>query len=169
MDVATELVPFDDAHAGAVLGWARSDEELLAWASLTVDRALPAIFAEWHADPAVRPFLLLAGGVPIAYGEIWEDRERDEVELARLIVAPQRRGRGIGRTLVRMLTDRASRAGFDEIWVRVVPTNAPALACYRSAGFTRASPDEEADFNRGQPRPYVWMRVRPGPAGACDG
>jgi RimJ/RimL family protein N-acetyltransferase len=41
----------------------------------------------------------------------------------------------------------------------VLPTNAPAFACYKRAGFERAAPQEEAAFNAGQPREYVWMRL----------
>lgn len=41
-----------------------------------------------------------------------------------------------------------------------VPGNAAALACYRAAGFAgfaRLDPATEERWNRGQPRPYVWM------------
>jgi ribosomal protein S18 acetylase RimI-like enzyme len=156
---AMDLVPFDGSHAASVLGWARSPEERLAWASLAGDEADPSVFRRWHADPDVHPFMLLAGGELSGYGEIWEDADSGEAELARLIVPPDRRGRGVGRVLTTMLVERAIEAGLVVVWVRVVPTNAPALACYRGAGFVRASPQEEADFNHGQPREYVWMRL----------
>jgi RimJ/RimL family protein N-acetyltransferase len=39
-----------------------------------------------------------------------------------------------------------------------VPENAAARRAYEAAGFRRATPDEEASFNAGQPRAYVWMR-----------
>ena len=81
-----------------------------------------------------------------------------------MIVAPDRRGRGIGRLFVGRLADRARASGFGEVWIRVVPTNAAALACYAHAGFLRASPEQEAAFNHGQPREYVWMRSGRSPA-----
>ena len=94
----------------------------------------------------------------VGYGEIWEDREENEAELARLVVAPDLRGRGHGRALTRALADEAHRRGFDDVWLRVVPENAAAIRAYEAAGFSRATPEEEARFNVGQRRVYVWMR-----------
>jgi RimJ/RimL family protein N-acetyltransferase len=40
----------------------------------------------------------------------------------------------------------------------VVPANAAARRAYEAAGFARATAEEEAAFNAGQRRSYVWMR-----------
>lgn len=105
------------------------------------------------------PFVLRdASDGAIAYGELWEDRDADEAELARLIVDPARRGKGIGRTLTRALADEAHRRGFGAVWLRVVPDNVRALAAYAAAGFVRATTAEEAEFNVGQPVTYLWLR-----------
>jgi ribosomal protein S18 acetylase RimI-like enzyme len=157
--VELSLEPFDEAYAGTILDWVRSPAELDAWASVAASEPSLALFREWHTDPDVHPFLLFAEGRLCGYGEVWEDRAEDEAELARILVAPDERGRGLGRRFVGMLAQRALERGFDEIWLRVLPTNAPALACYRRAGFARAHPEEEAGFNEGQPRAYVWMRL----------
>ena len=98
-------------------------------------------------------------GEPVAYGEIWEDADENEAELARLIVDPARRGLGLGRTLVRELLAEARRRGWSDVWLRVVPDNEPALRAYAAAGFTRASAEEEAAFNVGQPVGFAWMRA----------
>jgi ribosomal protein S18 acetylase RimI-like enzyme len=97
--------------------------------------------------------------VPVGYGEVWEDPEEGEAELARVILAPEWRGRGFGRMLVFFLAKRAKDAGFADIWVRVVPGNSEAVATYASAGFERASDEDEASFNTGQPERYIWMRL----------
>ena len=47
-------------------------------------------------------------------------------------------------------------------------TNASALACYGNAGFVRATPAEEREFNVDQPREYVWMRYRGDGAAGSD-
>jgi ribosomal protein S18 acetylase RimI-like enzyme len=153
------LEPFDESQAAIVLGWIRSREEAARWASAGHRDLEPALLREWHADPEVRPFVCLEDGLPVAYGEVWDDAEADEAELARIVVAPERRGAGIGRAFVGLLVEQARAAGFDKVWLRVVPDNAPAIACYRGAGFVRASAEEEAAFNEGQPVAYVWMRV----------
>jgi ribosomal protein S18 acetylase RimI-like enzyme len=152
------LEPFDESQAAVVLGWIRSREEADRWASAGHRDLEPALLREWHADPEVRPFLWLEDGLPVAYGEVWDEAEADEAELARIVVAPERRGAGIGRAFVGLLVEQARAAGFDDVWLRVVPDNAPAIACYRGAGFVRASAEEETAFNEGQPVAYVWMR-----------
>jgi len=145
---AFSLRRFRKDDGGAIAGWAVSEAEARAWCG----RA-EAAFDEWHADPDVRPYVLVRGGEPLAYGEIWV--EGNEVELARLIVRPGDRGLGVGRRLVAELLARADAAA---AYVRVLPGNAPALACYRGAGFARVPAAEENEFNRGQPSRYVWLR-----------
>lgn len=149
-----ELQSFRAELGPRILDWARSDEELDAWASLRGRDA--GVFAIWHDDPDVLPFVMAAAGEPLAYGEIW--READESELARVIVADHQRSRGIGRTLMRMLAREAFLRGARVVWVRVASTNVAALLCYRAAGFVRVSQAEERAFNAAQPRPYVWLR-----------
>ena len=161
--VPPRLRSYEPRFAATIVAWARSADELDAWASPTERR--PDVFDRWHAEPGVHPFVLAVEDEPVAYGEVWEDHEEDEAELARVIVAPSMRGRGLGRTLITMLAAEARRMGFVDIWVRVVPSNAAALACYGAAGFERTDADEEAAFNAGQPRVYVWMRLPPDPLG----
>jgi ribosomal protein S18 acetylase RimI-like enzyme len=79
----------------------------------------------------------------------------------RVLIRPDLRGRGLGRRLVGMLVARAAGAGFDQVWLRVGAENVAAIACYIRAGFARTTPEFEARFNAGQPRPYVWMRFEP--------
>jgi ribosomal protein S18 acetylase RimI-like enzyme len=140
-----------------VIGWLRTPDEAAAWAAL--DR-LPEVtdLERWHAQPGVIAFSFLTGPRLVGYGELWEDREEDEAELARLVVSPTARGLGHGRALARALADEARRRGFAEVWLRVLADNAAARRAYEAAGFVRAEPEQEAAFNIGQPREYVWMR-----------
>jgi ribosomal protein S18 acetylase RimI-like enzyme len=158
------LAPFEDEHADAVLSWIGSADEMEAWASIREFPPHPDLLRDWHRDPEVHPYLLFDGDRPCGYGEVWEDRVEDEAELARIVVAPSARRRGLGRALVRLLAAEASRLGFRDVWMRVVPWNAAALASYAGAGFERASSTEEARFNRGQPHEYVWLRSPQSPA-----
>lgn len=156
-----ELSPFAVADAPAVAGWVRSDDEADAWASVRLEAVSPDLFEAWHADDDVHPFVLREDGVVRGYGEVWVEHEENEAELARIVVDPQCRGRGLGRRLTELLAAEAGQLGFDDVWLRVVPSNTVAIACYARAGFVRASTEVEATFNRGQPREYVWMRFEP--------
>jgi len=153
------LGDFREEHAEAVAGWVQSAEEALGWASVPFLRLRPAVLAEWHAEPGVVPCVGLLDGTLCAYGQVWEDRDEDEAELAKVIVAPDLRGRGIGRAFVALLADEARRRGFPEVMLRVARGNRAAFACYQGAGFVRVSPQEEAAFNDDQPQHYVWMRL----------
>jgi [ribosomal protein S18]-alanine N-acetyltransferase len=157
--VEYRLGPFDRSTAATVLSWARSPEEREAWASITETEPDVSVFDRWHADDGVHPFGFFVGDRLLGYGEVWEDRDEHEAELSRLIVDPQMRGRGVGRRMVELLSERARALGYDDVWVRVVASNEPAIKAYAAAGFVRTSPEDESRFNQGQPREYVWMRL----------
>ena len=123
------LAPFHAAHARELAGWAATAEEARRWGGQDVVWPMAAsVFSAWHADPGVRPFVLARGGVLLGYGEVWIDADEREVELARVIVRPERRGQGLGRLLVRLLLEQAAETGYQAAFVRVVPDNA---ACTR--------------------------------------
>jgi GNAT superfamily N-acetyltransferase len=119
-----ELRPFRHDDGPAVMSFVRTDEDAAAWASL---EEVPdeALLARWHADPDVHAFTLFVDGVPAGYGEVWVDRAEDETELARIVIDPARRGRGLGRQLTRLLAAEAARHGLEEMWLRVVPGTLP--------------------------------------------
>jgi RimJ/RimL family protein N-acetyltransferase len=153
-----DLREFREADGREVASWAASDAEVRRWAGS--DPGWPvdvSVFARWHAEPDVQPYVLSDGGDPVGYGEIWIDEPEQEVELARIIVSPDHRGRGLGQRLVRLLLEKASLGGLPDAFVRVVPENESALACYRGAGFSPVPEPERKEFNRGQPVDYVWM------------
>jgi ribosomal protein S18 acetylase RimI-like enzyme len=69
-----------------------------------------------------------------AFGQLYVRYER--INLARLVVDPERRGRGIGKELVGRLLDAGRRIfACEEFSLFVFRDNVSALACYRSMGF----------------------------------
>lgn len=62
-------------------------------------------------------------------------RASDEAELLSLAVAPEARGRGLGRHLAEDGLSRLRQAGARTCYLEVRPGNAPALALYRRLGF----------------------------------
>lgn len=156
---AARLVPPAADAAATVAGWSRSAAEAGRWCSVAAHPFPAEQVRDWWAGDDVQPWLLVEGpdAVPIAYGEVWLDAEEDEVELARLIVDPQRRRTGVGRRLVAELVGAAERTGLAGCLLRVAPDNAPALGLYRAAGFAEVDAERTAEWNTGQPVAYVWF------------
>ena len=66
--------------------------------------------------------------------------------LARLIVAPEHRGKHLGTRLVSLLLERARKSGHRMASLNVDPGNATAIALYSKLGFADAPrPDDEPD------------------------
>lgn len=160
----THVVPFAaasapaSAAASAVSSWATTDDEVTAWCSRTGAPVPPDVIVEWGTAPDVHAYLLIDAEDPVAYGELWVDDDEHEVELARIIVAPAHRGRGLGRRFVTELTTMAKRF-HPSVIMRVRPGNDAAVACYTAAGFQRLDPSAELEWNEGQPVAYLWMVV----------
>lgn len=89
------------------------------------------------ADPA-RCFLYVAreGGETIAYCSFW--RIFDEIHLNNFAVHPRVRRRGVGRALLAHVLEEAAAMGAPHATLEVRVSNAPAVALYESAGFSRA-------------------------------
>jgi len=152
------LREFREADAREVARWPTSMEEVRRWAGS--DPGWPvhvSVFGRWHAEPDVRPYVMCVGAEPVGYGEVWIDELEQEVELARIIVSPDHRGRSLGQRLVRLLLEQASLTRLPDAFVRVVPENGAALACYHGAGFSPVFEEEREAFNSGQPVDYVWL------------
>ncbi len=61
-------------------------------------------------------------------------------EIKRLYVAPEGRGRGIGRALLGAILAAADRIGPGEVLLDTLPHMTEALRLYRSAGFVEIAP-----------------------------
>src|SRR5882757_6197054 len=119
-----ELKPFEDGHTALVASWASTAQEV-ALLSGRDEFPFPAELVDsWRkvADD-IAAYLYFDGANPVGYGELWLDDEEDEVELARIIVAPELRGKGIGTDFVRALLQRALAAGHSDVFLRVRPDN----------------------------------------------
>jgi len=151
------LVPYDGSCAAKVVAWCAASPFSSEW--VPPDLAPGAVLAGWHEDPDISGYLLVRSGAPVAYGELWVEPDEAEAELAHLVVDPQHRRQGLGRALALALVARAGAAGLTNVFLRVHPDNDVAQACYATAGFTRCRPEDEAEFNAGQPAAYRWMTV----------
>jgi ribosomal protein S18 acetylase RimI-like enzyme len=154
-----DLRSFEMAHAASVADWATSAHEV----SLLCGREEFPFPAELRTSwPKVAHdillYLFLDGETPIGYGELWLDDDEDEVELARIIVAPEHRGKGLGYQLVQALLARALKAGHSNVFLRVRPENAPAIRTYERVGFKPVDAALAAEWNAPQPVDYAWYQ-----------
>ncbi|MGW1338433.1 GNAT family N-acetyltransferase [Streptomyces rubiginosohelvolus] len=88
---------------------------------------------ELQGDPtflALAPDGSLAGFVSVAY-ERWNRR----LTIEDIEVAPDHRGRGVGRALMSRAEEFARERGAGHIWLEVTNINAPAIHAYRRMGF----------------------------------
>ena len=145
-----ELRPFALPEAERVASWAATPEDVRALMGtddfpLTADQ-----IAAWtyEADYA---FTLRRAGELTTYAEVVEDVVEQDVEIQRLLVAPDQRGTGAGRAmLLRLCAFLAEAWPYPEVWLRVGRDNLAAAACARAAGF------EGIDAMSG-PR-YLWLK-----------
>jgi RimJ/RimL family protein N-acetyltransferase len=166
--VRVRLRPFDPSYAELVAGWAVGDEVVRAWCAAEGDSVPADVVAGWSQAGDVEAYVFTDGaaGELVAYGELWLDDEEAEVELARLLVAPEHRGRGVGRELTRALVDRAheTHPELPAVILRVRPENQPAIRAYTAAGFVAVPADDQEAWNHGQRFAYHWMVCPAGPA-----
>jgi ribosomal-protein-alanine N-acetyltransferase len=91
-----------------------------------------AEFAGFLADPLV--FLLVEGDAGLLLGRA----VAGEAELLTLAVAPEARGRGLGRKLVSRFLYQARLRGAGSAFLEVAEDNTPARALYARTGFAEA-------------------------------
>lgn len=130
--------PFCSSDADTIAGWV-FDELELHWLAPSMEPPLtPFKVKEWQQSGG-EAFVFVSQnvGVPIAYGELNPFvGQNGDFWIGHCVVAPDFRGRRIGRAFVHALLAEA----FDHRWASrvsliVFPDNAAALACYRHAGF----------------------------------
>lgn len=109
--------------------------------------ARDAYFAE-SFDPSGGEIVEVDG---VAVGELLVDVRPHELFLVRLALLPEWQGRGIGKSIVRTLIDRA-RELESALVLDVFKTNARAARLYESLGFVRTGESETDVSMRLDPR-----------------
>ena len=133
-----QLRPFRPPDDAQLLSWFSTEEQLrrfagdsIAW-PLTVDqldlwRADPQIVG-WSACRAARPDVIVGHAQLVR-------TEPTAGLLARVVVAPDRRGQGLGTALVAAALERAEQLGVRFVRLNVDRDNDPAIRLYASLGF----------------------------------
>jgi len=157
--VDLRLGDFQEEQAETILGWVQSAEDALGWAETPFLRIRSDLLTTWHAQPGLVPCVGFLGEELCVYGQIWEDPAEREVEIGRVIVAPERRRQGVCRAFVSLLAAEATRRGFSTVLARTIRANRAAFACYRSAGFVRMDREDEVAMNFDQSEDYVLLEL----------
>ena len=107
-------------------------------------------------------YCLDSHGTLQGFGQFYDRYGR--VNLARLVVSPASRGRGLGQSLVNaLIKESRSVLGLNEAGLFVYRGNESAYCCYRAAGFkVAAMPD---DSGLGDEAYYLVRAIRPRPGG----
>ena len=145
------LRPFAEGDEERVLGWIDGEEQMVLWSGKRFRHPLDlAQLREYRLDAARpgsgrRAYAVEVEGEVVGHVELAGlDHLRGSGVLARVLVAPEARGRKIGEAMLRV----ALRTAFDELRVellllRVYAHNEAALGLYRRLGFSRLSLDPE--------------------------
>ncbi|MET9014481.1 GNAT family N-acetyltransferase [Streptomyces olivaceoviridis] len=121
-----------------------ADDDGFALREMPVDPPLTKVFPEEEADGDgdggddgnARTFVAqgaagdLAGFITVSYSG-WNRR----LVVKNIEVAPEHRGRGVGRALMRLAVEFARERGAGHLWLEVSNINAPAIHAYRRMGF----------------------------------
>lgn len=106
---------------------------------------------EWHqrvlGDPDMEHWVLVDRlDRVVAFGVLAGLSRPDVVEIRRMVVAPEGRGQGLGRLLLRSLLEQAlASPRVERVWLDVSADNVRARSLYRASGFQeRPAPDDAA-------------------------
>jgi len=130
--------PFDQAYAGAVAAWVRTEEELRSLAPSTTAPLTAEKVAAWQRA-TTRAFLMFLNDdrTPAGYAEL--NRMGNDPHhwwLGHIVLDPVIRGRGIGGRFVSRLASLATDGfGARRLSLIVCPDNAQAMRCYERVGF----------------------------------
>lgn len=144
-------------HAALIAEWALAQQESVLWPGGAQPFAVTVVSSWWNR-PGVEPLLLVdQSREPVAYGEVWDNPDQDESELAHLLINPQRHSANVYRALVGGLVDQAREHRRSRCLVRVTPGSQEVVQTSRSVGFQDVDQTTVAAWNREQPRSYHWL------------
>jgi len=126
-------------HLLEIMSWFPSRESCQIWGG--PEFRFPFTAQSFHADCHLElpsRVLLDGGGMLCGFGQYYLRAGR--CHLARLAIAPARRGRGLGARLIELLSDEGRAAlGVEHCSLFVSIANTTALALYERLGFARAA------------------------------
>ncbi len=138
---AVSLRPFAREDHASLRSWVRTAEELYLFSGGSLAWPLDdGQLERLHERAGVSEWTAVAGdGERVGHLATVAVGER-EARIARVIVAPAFRGRGLARPMVAAAVRLLRDEGRTELSLHVVPGNEPALRTYRGLGFVQTAP-----------------------------
>ena len=142
--------PFRLADAPALVSWAPTSDALLQWAGPHFSFPLDEPQLRDYAAGAGERRHLVSGvrtgtDAVVAHAELNLMPEHDLGQVRRVAVAPDRRGQGIGKALMKWLVDFAfTDLRLNRLELVVFSFNDPARRCYEAVGFREEGYAHEA-------------------------
>jgi ribosomal protein S18 acetylase RimI-like enzyme len=138
------LRPFDPADDAELISWLRTAEELYLFTGPRLTFPLDsAQLDEIRADATITPFTAVVDGTAVGHIELVSTGDA-QARIARVLVDPARQGQGLGERLLRSVIAEARGRGIRLLTLRVIPTNARAIALYEKLGFVAAGEEDGA-------------------------
>jgi len=125
------------ADAAVALSWTPDDDALRRWAgpSTRCPATPESLWQDINNADATTFALVAPEAGMVGFGQV-RFREQAFGHLARIIVDPAHRGRGLGRSLcVALMREAVRRHPITAFSLYVYPDNTPAIALYRSLGY----------------------------------
>jgi GNAT superfamily N-acetyltransferase len=133
-----ELRSFAASDDASLISWVRTAEELLMFAGPSLNWPLDREQLEVvrsAADVIAWTAVMPPAPAPVGHVELFVSRGQACGLLARVILAPAFRGRGLGRALVAAALDAAGARGFRAVELNVRRHNDAAIRTYSTVGF----------------------------------
>jgi ribosomal protein S18 acetylase RimI-like enzyme len=135
------LREFVEADEDKVGSWFADAGELRFFAGTRL--TWPLDHEQWSGlrlDPGVSAWTAVARdeSVPLGHGELVAE-STSVVRFARIAIAPNERGRGLGREMLSQLVEKSRQGGYALATLFVHPDNSTAIRGYRSLGFESAA------------------------------
>jgi RimJ/RimL family protein N-acetyltransferase len=157
-----DLFPFTEDDIDRLIGWIRSEDELLHWTASSFGFPLTREHILQHMkESAAKTDRLIFKAVETETGEVRGhielgaiDRRNSSLRIGRVLIDPDAQGRGFGAAMMRKaLAIAFDQLGMHRVELSVFDVNPRAIALYERVGFQRDGMRREA------------FKVRDGPGG----
>ncbi|MBQ8200341.1 MAG: GNAT family N-acetyltransferase [Clostridia bacterium] len=131
-----QIRPYQASDAKVVLSWCQEERAFYQWTAGILG-AFPLTEAAFAFVETLMPFTAVDEEGPVGFFTLRRPGQAaDELRFGFVIVAPDRRGQGIGKTMLQQGMQLAfGQYGVSRVSLGVFENNSSAYYCYRAAGF----------------------------------